>query len=79
MSSVEYGFRLGGVPPELCDDCFDWAFGKENMSASVNDLDDEWNKRHGEFIINGSDLIWRSCKKIGKLFLLTHNPKGRGR
>lgn len=59
-----------GVPANEVDCCLQWAFGDDVSELQVNELDDRWRERHSDlFIVEGTDDLWESTRKIGRAYL----------
>jgi len=58
------------------EECLRWAFGDDVATKEVHDLDDYWREKHSDlFMVEGSDDLWESVRKIGKAYLLYFKEK----
>ncbi len=68
MFDYETALKSAGV--DDADACMDWAFGDEWESLPIYQLDEAWNKRHGDlFVLNGCDRVIDGTEKIGRAYV----------
>jgi hypothetical protein len=68
--SYHLALTENGVKSEDVHDCMAWAFGEDYRNYRFSEEDIYWNKLHSDIhVINGSDRIIDSYKKIAELYL----------